>query len=237
MATTVYAQRCNELKVRYTANVKSAKPSFTTQYNAMWGLLGLSRLSRTNTIWCGKRIHEMVEVWIESDQREMIDRLAERHQRAWNRWEKRIAERAQAKAAVKTRAPNRFKKYGQPTTPAAPAPDIWSLDTIDQDELKERARGQEIMRLLSVSREHGTDGLLDAAFSGREQTVESVKQLYGYVLCHFGSGSEVTPKFWTACDAFLTTAGITQTEREKIERPLPVAGDPDFRSVLEEFEP
>jgi hypothetical protein len=127
VATTVYAQRCNELKNRYTTNSKSKEPSFVTQYNSLWHLANLGRLSRHNVIWLGKRIHEMVEAWgtTEENQREMLDRLHERQARAWKRWEARIAEKAAKKAAVATKGRSR-KKDQQPTTPA-PSPDIWSL--------------------------------------------------------------------------------------------------------------
>ena len=103
MAQTVYAARCNQLKTRFVANQKSANPNFTTQFNNLWALANLGRLSRMNVIWLGKRVHEMIEHWTEQDQREMLDRLQERQARAWKRWEARIAEKAAKKAAVATK--------------------------------------------------------------------------------------------------------------------------------------
>jgi hypothetical protein len=128
VATTVYAQRCDELKTRYTTNSKSKDPSFVTQYNSLWALSNLGRLSRVNCIWLGKRVHEMIEHWTEQDQWDMLDRLQERHTRAWARWEKRIAEKQAAKTAGTTKGRSRTKDK-QPTTPAAsPDTDIWSLE-------------------------------------------------------------------------------------------------------------
>ncbi len=125
MATTVYAQRCEELKTRYTTNAKSKEPSFTTQFNALWALSNLGRLSRLNCIWLGKRVHEMIEHWTEQDQREMLDRLQERQARAWKRWEARIAEKAAKKAAVATKG--RRKQETPALAPPAPDNDPWNL--------------------------------------------------------------------------------------------------------------
>jgi hypothetical protein len=124
VATTVYAQRCDELKTRYTTNSKSKDPSFVTQYNSLWALSNLGRLSRVNCIWLGKRVHEMVERWAEPDQREMLDRLQDRHSRAWKRWEARIAEK-QAKAAGTTKG--RRKNETPVLAPPAPEDDVWNL--------------------------------------------------------------------------------------------------------------
>lgn len=125
MASTVYAQRCNELKTRYTTNSKSKEPSFITQFNALWALSNLGRLSRMNCIWLGKRVIEMIERWTEPDQREMLDRLQERHSRAWARWEKRIAEK-QAKAAGGAKKGCR-KSETPAQAPPAPENDPWNL--------------------------------------------------------------------------------------------------------------
>lgn len=125
MAATVYAQRCAELKARYTNNAKSKDPFFITQFNALYALANLGRLSRHNVIWLGKRIHEMIEIWTMPEQREMLDRLQERQERAWRRWEKRIAERAAVKAAG---AAKRVKnKDTTESTIPAPTPGSESL--------------------------------------------------------------------------------------------------------------
>jgi len=130
MATTVYAKRCSELKQRYLKNTQLKEPSFDRQLNALLQLASLGRLSRANCIWLGKRVHEMTEAWTSRVQREALDELRHCQERAWKRWQKRIAERAAAKEA------HRGWKFGKPpkasptTTPTpAPAPptDIWSL--------------------------------------------------------------------------------------------------------------
>ena len=79
MATTVSARRCAELIARYRGNKNSKEPSFTTQFNAVFHLLGRLRLSRHNCILCGKFINEMADTWIDRDQLEMIESLRERH--------------------------------------------------------------------------------------------------------------------------------------------------------------
>ena len=119
-AMTVYAARCSQLKDRLVANQKSANPNFTTQFNNAWALANLGRLSRMNVIWLGKRIHEMIERWVEPDQREMLDRLSDRQARAWKRWEARIAEKQAAKAAGTTKG----RSKTETPAPAAPAANV-----------------------------------------------------------------------------------------------------------------
>jgi hypothetical protein len=130
VATTVYAARCNELKNRYTTNAKSKESSFVTQYNALWALSNLGRLSRMNCIWLGKRVIEMIEHWSDQDQREMLDRLQDRQARAWKRWEARIAAKQAAKTAgatTKGRARARARKETSVLAPPAPENDSWNL--------------------------------------------------------------------------------------------------------------
>jgi hypothetical protein len=125
VAATVYSIRCQELKNRYVNNARSKESSFVTQYNALWALANLGRLSRMNVIWLGKRIHEMVEAWTEQDQREMLDRLQERQARAWQRWQKRVEEKQAAKAAGAAKA--RRKTETPVLAPPAPGSDPWDL--------------------------------------------------------------------------------------------------------------
>jgi hypothetical protein len=106
---------------------------------------------------------------------------------------------------------------------------------------KEIARSREVMRLMQRTRDESVENLLDAAMAGRSKSVESVTKLYHFVLRHFGDTSGFTPstvtrKFWEACSAFLKDAGLTEKELLKIKDPHPKAGEPGFRSVLEEFE-
>jgi hypothetical protein len=105
------------------------------------------------------------------------------------------------------------------------------------NEDKERLRGLEIIRLLNISREHPVENILTEALDGREKSPESVEKLYGFVLRSFGPESQVTEKFWNACETFLRdNADLTDKQLEKIRFPYPLAGQPGFRSVLEEFE-
>jgi hypothetical protein len=99
------------------------------------------------------------------------------------------------------------------------------------------------MRLMKLAREKSIDELLDAAFEGREKTVDNVCRLYVFVDRSFGAGeypnrpelgSRVTRTFKQACETFLENAGVDKKELEKFRNPLP--GEKGFRSVLEEFE-
>jgi hypothetical protein len=240
MACTVDAARCAELIARYRGNKTSKEPSFTTQFNAVFHLLGRLRLSRHNVILCGKFINEMADTWNDKEQLEMIDQLRARQQRSWKRWETRIAEKAAAKAAG---AGRRGRK--QTTAPTrAPAPiadfDPWGMMDITEGE-KEKLIGFEIMRLMQLTRDESGENLLDAAIAGREKNVESVTKLWNFVLQNFGddlSGktpSRVTGKFWEACSGFLKAAGLTDMELEKLRHPFPSPGEPGFESILDEM--
>ena|ERR1700693_428267 len=110
-------------------------------------------------------------------------------------------------------------------------------------EIKEGLVGREIFRLLDISRNPKTEDVLDAALDGREKTIESVSKLYDFILRNFGEGaatagpvgSSTTDKFWVACSAFLGESGVTDEELHKIRHPNPRAGEPGFRSILDEM--
>ena len=121
MATTVDAARCAELIARFRNNSKSKEPNFTTQWNAVWLLLGRLKLSRHNVILCGKFINEMADNWTSPDQLEMTEQLRERQARSWKRWEKRVAEKQAAKAAGAT---TKGRRKQEVPAPAAPAPNL-----------------------------------------------------------------------------------------------------------------
>lgn len=113
------------------------------------------------------------------------------------------------------------------------------MDTNTNEE-RERLLGFEIMRLMEVSREHVPETLLDAALNGREKTAASVAKLFGFVLRTYGettgnTPSRVTAKYWDACSAFLTDAGLTPEQLENIRHPFPLAGEPGFESILDEM--
>jgi hypothetical protein len=114
---------------------------------------------------------------------------------------------------------------------------------INPQEERERLIGFEIMRLMDLARKTEVGSLLDAALDGREKTIESVSKLYDFILRNFGegaatagpAGSSTTDKFWVACSAFLGESGVTDEELSKIRYPYPRAGEPGFKSVLDEM--
>jgi len=110
----------------------------------------------------------------------------------------------------------------------------------NNQEEKERLIGFEIMRLMDLSRKTEVESLLDAALAGREQTVESVTKLFSFVLRNFGdfpsnAPSAVVVKFWSACSDFLAASGWTTKQLDELRNPYPKAGEPGFRSVLDEM--
>jgi hypothetical protein len=114
------------------------------------------------------------------------------------------------------------------------------MDTTTQAE-REKALGFEIMRLMYLSRNEDISNLLGSALAGREQTVTSVTKLFHFVLRNFGTDvggytpSTVTRKYWNACSTFLKDAGLSTEQLESIHKPFPLAGEPGFESVLDEF--
>lgn len=124
MPSTIYARRHAELKDRYKNNRDSKSPTFETQFNALFHLLNTKRLSRHNTILCGKWVLEMQDRWTASDQLPKIAELSERHAKAWARWQRRIEERAAQKAAGST---SRKKTKPTSTPSTAPTVDVWEL--------------------------------------------------------------------------------------------------------------
>jgi hypothetical protein len=111
---------------------------------------------------------------------------------------------------------------------------------INPQEEKERLIGFEIMRLMDLSRKTEVGSLLDAALAGREQTVESASKLFSFVLRNFGDfvsniPSTVVDKFWNACSEFLTASGWTTKQLDELRNPYPKAGEPGFRSILDEM--
>jgi hypothetical protein len=111
---------------------------------------------------------------------------------------------------------------------------------INPQKEKEKLIGFEIMRLMELSRKTEVESLLDAVLAGREQTVESVSKLFGFVLRNFGDSisnnpSAVVDKFWNACSEFLTASGWTTKQLDELRNPFPNAGEPGFHSILDEL--
>jgi O-acetyl-ADP-ribose deacetylase (regulator of RNase III) len=115
-----------------------------------------------------------------------------------------------------------------------------NMNTNTQED-KEKLIGFEIMRLMTLSRDESVNDLLSAALAGRPATVESVSKLFHFVLRNFGTDvggntpSTVTRKYWDACSAFLKDAGLTKQQLDQIHSPFPRAGEPGFRSILDEM--
>ena len=100
--------------------------------------------------------------------------------------------------------------------------------------LKEKLRGQEIMRLNILSRDLSVDKLLDAALAGRDKSKESVTKLYSFVVKAFGYGA-ATDKYWDACFEVLSATGMTDEQLNAVRNPFPKAGSPGFRSIFDEM--
>ncbi len=243
MAETVYAKRIQELKER----IARKDPSFQLVYNAFDELCGVKRLSRVNIIWARKQLVRFRDLWIDEDSKRLLDKLALRVEHAAAKWQRRDDERAAAKASgVKKRSRKEDKQTtknaGTSTSTSISAGHMESLmNTIDKQEEKERLIGFEIMRLMGLARNTEVGSLLDAALAGREQNVESVSKLFAFVLRNFGDfpsniPSTVVEKFWGACSEFLTASGWTAEQLEELRNPFSKAGDPGFRSVLDELE-
>jgi hypothetical protein len=94
-----------------------------------------------------------------------------------------------------------------------------------------------IMSLLNLAREFAGDDLLNRALNGEPTTVESVSQLYRFIVQHFGrdTESDVAKKFWVPCCYFLANAGLSRQELQKLRRPFPVYGEPGFKSIFDEM--
>jgi hypothetical protein len=110
----------------------------------------------------------------------------------------------------------------------------------DESEIKERLRGQEIMRLCELGRSASADELLEAALNGRTKNRENVAQLFSFVQRHFSEDTinvrgVVLNRYWAACQAFLKTTEITDAELKKLRHPFPQAGEPGFESILDEM--
>jgi hypothetical protein len=104
---------------------------------------------------------------------------------------------------------------------------------VDEKEVRESARGKEIMRLVTLARDNAADDLLSDAMAGREMTPASVVKLFSFVLKNVGEGA-TTEKYWLTCSTFLGTTMSSQ-ELKELRNPYPKAGEQGFRSILQEM--
>lgn len=112
--------------------------------------------------------------------------------------------------------------------------------------MAENTLGQEILRLLKISRETPIEQILDEALEGRPKSVDTVSKLLAFVVKHHGQegmypgrpdlDSIVTQRFGDACSEYLAEAGVDAQTIRAIRYPNPVPGKKRWRSVLEEFE-
>lgn len=93
------------------------------------------------------------------------------------------------------------------------------------------------MALMKLTHEFAGDDLLTRALEGQPATVESVSELYRFVVQQFGrdTDSNVAKSFWVPCGYFLANAGLTKEELQRVRRPFPIYGEPGFRSILDEM--
>lgn len=101
---------------------------------------------------------------------------------------------------------------------------------------------RESIRLINL--EGAGDELLDEALNGREETADNVATLWRMVARAFAASMSLPPgrcrdgwtKYWLACSNFLKNAGWTEKQLNELRHPYPRAGDPGFRSILDEME-
>src|ERR1700720_1697818 len=89
---------------------------------------------------------------------------------------------------------------------------------------------QEVFRILEVARAHAGDDLLTKCLNGRQQTAQSVSQLFKMARLHFEAGGLVRNKICDACLPFLE-ASLSFDELQKLKNPEPSKHE----SVLDEM--
>jgi hypothetical protein len=93
------------------------------------------------------------------------------------------------------------------------------------------------VKLMKLSRDNSIEDLLEAALDGEQKTVDTVSELYLFVVGIFGrdTKSAISQRFWQVCGTYLANAGLTKEQLQKIRRPFPEFGEPGFRSIIDEF--
>ena len=89
---------------------------------------------------------------------------------------------------------------------------------------------QEIFRILEVARAYSGDDLLEKCLNGRQQTAQSVSQLFKLARLHFETHG-VREKIYEACLTFLE-ATLSFDELQKLKNPEPSK----YKSILDEME-
>jgi hypothetical protein len=90
---------------------------------------------------------------------------------------------------------------------------------------------QEIFRILDVARAHSGDDLLEKCLNGRQQTTQSVSQLFKLARLHFEAGGVVRNKICEACLSYLE-ANLSFEALQKLKNPEPSK----YKSILDEME-
>jgi hypothetical protein len=89
---------------------------------------------------------------------------------------------------------------------------------------------QEIFRILQVASNHSGEDLLEECLNGRQQTTQTVTQLFKLARLHFETGGIVSNKLCEACLTFLE-ANLSFDELQKLKNP-----EPSKHSILDEME-
>ena len=95
--------------------------------------------------------------------------------------------------------------------------------------------GQEIIRLVRLSREFSGEELLTEALARRERTIDKVVKLFGFITKNIDQDSTVAEKFWRPVEVVLEESDVTPQARKKIRYPSPRSGEPGFRSIFDEM--
>jgi hypothetical protein len=95
----------------------------------------------------------------------------------------------------------------------------------------------DVFTIVKLSREFAGDDLLTRALDGTPQTVDTVSELYAFVVRYFGrdSESDTSKRFWACCAYYLASQGWTKDQLSKLRRPFPVYGEPGFLSIFDEM--
>jgi hypothetical protein len=125
MAATMASIRRNEFKRLYFRDVGN----FNSKYAALYGLLGMNRISLRTRRWVTDRIREMQSMFTgEAEHLRRLDELVQRNDAAKERFERRIEKQRKEKDKKKGwkfgRPPGYVKKADRPKPEVVPAPEL-----------------------------------------------------------------------------------------------------------------